>query len=121
MKRSRVGNVCEVGTTARARRWVFDIGLGLALGLLPAQLPAQGLFDWPTFGQNPANSGSNLIGPSVSDAKNLKLKWTFTAGGEISARASVANGVAYFPDWGGNIWAVNANTGAKIWGHKLTD
>ena len=24
-------------------------------------------------------------------------------------RVAVVNGVAYFPDWGGNIWAVNAN------------
>jgi polyvinyl alcohol dehydrogenase (cytochrome) len=84
-------------------------------------LPAQTIFDWPNFGQNPANSGSTFFGPSASDAKNLKLKWTFTAGGEVSARASVVNGVAYFPDWGGNLWAVNATTGAKIWGHQLSD
>lgn len=100
-----------------ARTWVLGIAVA---AVTTGMLPAQSLTDWPNFGQNPANTGSNLLGPSTSDARNLKLKWTFTAGGEVSARAAVANGVAYFPDWGGNIWAVNAQTGAKIWGRQLT-
>ena len=37
------------------------------------------------------------------------------------ARAAVVNGVVYFPDWGGNIWAVNANNGHLVWGHQLSD
>ncbi len=90
------------------------------LSLSSAQLPGQLLTDWPNFGQNPANTGSALFGPSTFDVKNLKPKWTFTAKGEISARASVVNGVAYFPDWAGYIWAVNANTGAAIWSRPLS-
>jgi polyvinyl alcohol dehydrogenase (cytochrome) len=39
----------------------------------------------------------------------------------VSARAAVANGVAYFPDWGGNLWAVNANNGKLVWSHQLSD
>jgi polyvinyl alcohol dehydrogenase (cytochrome) len=102
----------------RIRRWLFAAVLGMAVTCV---LPAQSLSDWPNFGQNPANSSKTLFGPLASEAKTLKLKWTFTAGGEISARAAVVNGVAYFPDWGGNLWAVDATTGTKIWGHQLSD
>jgi polyvinyl alcohol dehydrogenase (cytochrome) len=39
----------------------------------------------------------------------------------VTARAAVVNGVAYFPDWAGNLYAVNANNGKKIWSHQLSD
>jgi len=54
--------------------------------------------DWPMFGQNTANTASNPSETSVS-AKNAKLlgpSWTFTTGGDVTARAAVVNGVAYF-------------------------
>jgi polyvinyl alcohol dehydrogenase (cytochrome) len=79
--------------------------------------------DWPMFGQNTANTASNPSETSVS-AKNAKLlgpSWTFTTGGDVTARAAVVNGVAYFPDWAGNLYAVNVNNGKKIWSHQLSD
>jgi hypothetical protein len=27
------------------------------------------------------------------------------------------NGIAYFPDWAANPWAVDANTGKLVWAH----
>ncbi|MEJ8852203.1 PQQ-binding-like beta-propeller repeat protein [Variovorax rhizosphaerae] len=51
----------------------------------------------------------------------LKVKWTFTTGGDVSARAAVVNGRAYFPDWGGYLWSVNVKTGAKVWGRQLSE
>ncbi len=85
-------------------------------------MKAQGLLDWPMFGQNPANSASNLeLAISPGNVSKLSPKWTFTTGGDVSARAAVVNGVVYFPDWGGNLWAVNAQTGKQIWGHQLSD
>jgi len=39
----------------------------------------------------------------------------------VSARAAVVNGVAYFPDWGGNIRAVDAKNGKLIWSHQISD
>jgi polyvinyl alcohol dehydrogenase (cytochrome) len=78
--------------------------------------------DWPMFGQNTENTASNPSETSIS-AKNVKLlspSWAFTTGGDVTARAAVVNGVAYFPDWAGNLYAVNALNGKKIWSHQLS-
>ena len=76
--------------------------------------------DWPMFGQNLENTASVDDG-SIKDVSRLAVKWVFTTGGDVSARASVVDGVAYFPDWGGNLWAVKTKNGAKLWGHQLSD
>lgn len=79
--------------------------------------------DWPMFGQNTANTASNSSEKSIStsNAQLLHPNWTFTTGGDVSARAAVVNGVVYFPDWAGNLYAVNANNGKLIWSHQLSD
>src|SRR6185295_17127267 len=79
----------------------------LALSVVPNLSAAE---DWPMFGQNPENTAA-IGGNSGKDVHLLKPKWTFTAGGDVSARAAVARGLAFFPDWAGNIWAVKTNDG----------
>jgi polyvinyl alcohol dehydrogenase (cytochrome) len=85
-----------------------------------AQNPANAQ-DWPMFGQNTGNTASNASDISAKNVNKLRPKWTFTTGGDISARAAVVNGVAYFPDWQGNLYAVNASTGKQIWSRQLSD
>jgi len=78
--------------------------------------------DWPMFGQNLQNTAAIATNSGNSqDANQLKVKWTFTTGGDVSARAAVVQGVAYFPDWGGNLWAVDTKNGTKVWGRQLSD
>ncbi|WP_077033887.1 PQQ-binding-like beta-propeller repeat protein [Pelomonas sp. KK5] len=79
-----------------------------------------GANDWPMFGQNIHNTAHARPG-SLQDVAKLKRKWVFTAGGEISARAAVVDDRAYFPDWAGNLWAVDTKTGKAVWGHQLSD
>ena len=119
----------EAGTArnaAPARVWSICIVLG-ALAVTPLMAQEIAGFpswsDWPMFGQNPSNTANNAADHaiSVNTASELKTKWTFTTGGDVSARAAVVNGVAYFPDWGGNLWAVNTATGKSIWSHQLSD
>src|SRR5215510_5631100 len=74
---------------------------------------------WPMFGQNTGNTASNVADISAKNVNKLRPKWTFTTGGDVSARAAVVNGVAYFPDWAGNLYAVNAATGQLIWGKQI--
>lgn len=94
-----------------------------SLGLLMAMHPgtaAAGDEDWPMFGQNIRNTASADSG-AVKDVSKLAVKWTFTTGGDVSARAAVVKNVAYFPDWGGNLWAVDAKKGTKVWGRQFSD
>jgi len=77
--------------------------------------------DWPMHGQNPSNTASSPTTTiSTSNVGSLTLAWSTQTGGDVSARAAVVNGVAYFPDWAGNINAVDANNGALIWSHQLS-
>ena len=79
--------------------------------------------DWPMFGQNASNTATNATETTISTANVSQLlpKWTFTTGGDVSARAAVVNGVAYFPDWGGNLFALNTANGHALWSHQLSD
>jgi polyvinyl alcohol dehydrogenase (cytochrome) len=79
--------------------------------------------NWPMFGQNISNTAFNASENKISPqtANQLKVKWTFPTGGDVSARAAVVDGVAYFPDWGGNLFAINAGNGSKVWSHQLSD
>ncbi len=107
-----------IRNTARWRRWLMGLTLGsLAINPLMAA-------DWPMFGQNVSNTAHNttpFFGLSPENVVNLTPKWIFTAGGDVSARAAVVNGVVYFPDWAGNIWALTAANGTLLWSHQLSD
>ncbi len=78
--------------------------------------------DWPMFGQNAKNTAGNVAetGISAGNVGQLRVKWEFTPMGDVSARAAVVNGVVYFPDWGGYLWALNASNGAVIWSAQLS-
>lgn len=79
--------------------------------------------DWPMMGRDLSNSRSQpaetKIG--VANVKQLTPKWTFTTGGDVSATPTVSGNAVYFPDWGGNLFAVRRDTGAMIWSHKISD
>lgn len=77
--------------------------------------------NWPSFGHDPTNNASGTGKISTKNVQTLAPKWVFTTGGDVSAHAAVVNGVVYFPDWAGNIYAVNANNGSVIWSHQLSD
>ena len=78
--------------------------------------------DWPQFGQNNSNTAGNHEETAISPTTvaNLQEKWKFTTKGDVSARPAVVNGVVYFPDWGGYLWAVNASTGKAVWSKKVS-
>lgn len=111
----------SAGKNSTRACWIVGMVLGAAASTMLVADSRSG--DWPMFGQNPSNTGSNSIeaGISPKNASQLKMKWAFTTGGDVSARAAVVNGAAYFPDWGGNLWAINAGNGKLIWSHQISD
>ncbi len=100
--------------------WRLLVPAAALMAAPPAALAERPADDWPMFGQNLDNTAS-ARGASLHDVAKLKVKWSFTTGGDVSARAAIVDGRAYFPDWGGNLWAVNTRDGSKVWGHQLSD
>jgi polyvinyl alcohol dehydrogenase (cytochrome) len=89
------------------------------------QAAEDGLFraQWLASGHDFANSRSQpeevRIGPA--NVHSLTVKWVFTTGGDVSATPTVSGDAIFFPDWAGNLFAVNKNTGQLIWSHKMSD
>jgi polyvinyl alcohol dehydrogenase (cytochrome) len=94
--------------------------IGIVAGLAAAVPPTAG---WPFAGNDLANSRSqpNQPAPNVNNVSKLAVKWAFTTHGDVSATPTVANGVVFFPDFGGFINAVDAGSGKLIWQKKVSD
>jgi polyvinyl alcohol dehydrogenase (cytochrome) len=96
---------------------------------LVSALSAQGQSDesksgqWRIAGQNLSNSWSQPAEHSISpdNVNGLTPKWVFTTGGDVSATPTVDGNAVYFPDWGGNLFAVEKDSGRLIWSHKISD
>ena len=51
---------------------------------------------------------------SPKTAPNLRLKWKFYAGRDITATPAIYDGTLYFPSWNGNIYAVKEADGSLV-------
>lgn len=101
--------------------WLFCAALSMPSGMAFAE-SGDSRSEWPMFGQNLQNTASNEERKiSTSNVAMLTPKWVATTGSYVSARAAVVGGVVYFPDWGGNLWALDGDTGGVIWQHQLSD
>ena len=97
--------------------------------LLVSALSGQGQSDesrsgqWRIAGQNLSNRWSQPAEHSISPANvnGLTPKWVFTTGGDVSATPTVDGNAVYFPDWGGNLFAVEKDSGQLIWSHKISE
>jgi polyvinyl alcohol dehydrogenase (cytochrome) len=86
-------------------------------GLLVTGAQGAGSASWSMSGQGITNwrYQSNETQINATNAGSLKPAWAATLGGDISATPAVVDGVAYVPDWGGHLSAVDTQTGAVIW------
>jgi len=64
------------------------------------------------FRGDPAHSG---VYTGKAPREFHHLKWKFPTGDRIVSSPVLANNIVYFGGDDGNIYAVNANTGAQIW------
>ena len=101
------------------------ISVLLLVSALSAQSPSDESRSgqWRIAGQNLNNTWNQPAEHSISPAniKNLKPKWVFTAGGDVSATPTVSGDAVYFPDWAGNLFAVKKDSGRLIWSHKISE
>nr|WP_315239580.1 PQQ-binding-like beta-propeller repeat protein [uncultured Albidiferax sp.] len=97
------------------------VAKGVALAsLLYAAVPAHADANdsgWPSAGQNLGNTRyqNQSGGISVQSVGTLAPKWVFTTGGDVSATPAVDAQHVYFPDWAGNLYAVDRYTGKQVW------
>jgi polyvinyl alcohol dehydrogenase (cytochrome) len=68
------------------------------------------------LGGNIFNSHSNPFEVRLNpgNVSGLRTKWAFTTGGDVSATPTVENDFVYFPDFGGNLFKLNAQNAAPI-------
>jgi polyvinyl alcohol dehydrogenase (cytochrome) len=97
----------------------------VSVSVLSAQRPSDESQSkqWQIAGQNLSNTWSQPAEHSISPAtvRNLSPKWVFTTGGDVSATPTVDKDAVYFPDWGGNLFAVKKETGRLIWSRKISE
>jgi polyvinyl alcohol dehydrogenase (cytochrome) len=91
--------------------------LAAAGGIIAAVAAGASSSSWSMSGQGITNwryqPNENQI--NASNAGSLKQVWASSLAGEISATPAVVDGVAYVPDWGGKLSAVDTKTGRVIW------
>ncbi|KAA8530336.1 hypothetical protein F0562_005045 [Nyssa sinensis] len=77
--------------------------------------------DWLNHGGDIYNRryayGETNISPST--VSQLRLKWKFYAGRDITATPAIFNGTLYFPSWNGYLFAVKAVDGSLVWKKNL--
>ena len=78
---------------------------------------------WKMSGQSLDNTrhqkSEHKISPS--NVANLSPRWVVTTGGDVSATPAVDGEFIYFPDWAGNLFKVDRETGAVVWQHQISD
>jgi polyvinyl alcohol dehydrogenase (cytochrome) len=77
---------------------------------------------WKFWRGNIFNSHSNPfeVRLNAENVSGLRTKWAFTTGGDVSATPTVENDFVYFPDFGGNLFKLNAQNGTQVWSHKIS-
>jgi eukaryotic-like serine/threonine-protein kinase len=73
--------------------------------------------DWPMFHADPSHSGVGTGNPVLTPT----LLWKFTTDDSVNYSPVVANGIVYTCSYDGNLYALNAKTGAKIWNYNATE
>ncbi|MBA0842078.1 hypothetical protein Goarm_001924, partial [Gossypium armourianum] len=84
----------------------------------------------PKSSQNWLNHGGDLYNRRYAEKEtmispetvsNLRLKWEFIAGKDITATPAIFDGTLYFPSWNGNIYAIKACDGSLVWEKNLDE
>jgi polyvinyl alcohol dehydrogenase (cytochrome) len=73
--------------------------------------------DWTVYGHDLLNTRLNKREKQVNrrTAAQLTERWSKNGLVGVTGTPIVSRGVAYFGDWTGTVWAVDAATGAEIW------
>ncbi|HEY3310783.1 MAG TPA: PQQ-binding-like beta-propeller repeat protein [Anaerolineales bacterium] len=107
----------KTGKSGKSIQTLLVLSL-ISVLLVAATIPVA---NWTSSGQSIINWRSQPLETSITpgNVASLTPMFSITTDGDVSATPNISGGIAYFPDWGGSLWAVNATTGAPIWKVKL--
>ena len=73
--------------------------------------------DWPVYGHDASNTRTNVSESAITAASvtTLTKRWSKDGLVGVTGTPTVSNGVAYFGDWQGTVWAVRADSGEVVW------
>ena len=72
-----------------------------------------------TFHNNARHTGDH-IPMARGCTSNGTLNWNYATEGILTSSATL-NGIVYIGSWDHNVYALNANTGTKVWNYKTGD
>jgi polyvinyl alcohol dehydrogenase (cytochrome) len=109
----------------RFGRIIRTTGAVCVLGVVALAAPADagsGGDQWTSAGGNSANTRYQASEHeiSVANAADLAVDWVVETGGDVSATPAVDEDRVYVPDWAGNLYAVDRDTGAIAWTRTIT-
>jgi polyvinyl alcohol dehydrogenase (cytochrome) len=107
----------------RVRTILFVVSLLGSLTVVSQAMSGDGGANWSMIGQDPANSRNQPAEHAInaSSVRTLVPKWVATTTGDVSGTPAVSDGAVYFGDFGGTLWKLDAQTGAVIWSHQVSD
>jgi polyvinyl alcohol dehydrogenase (cytochrome) len=103
--------------SSQSPRWATLCALAASLWVCASPTAQAQSSQWTSFGQNSSNTRhqDNEHRISTATVSRLGVKWVFTTGGDVSATPAVDGERVYFPDWAGNVWAVDRDSGKLAW------
>lgn len=106
------------------RRMQVLVALGAvgALMLGGTAVAAPGGTNWSSAGGDRQNTRFAASETKISavNVANLNPIWEFTTEGDVSATPAVDGNRVYVPDWKGNLYAVDRNTGTQVWATTIS-
>ncbi|HYK09153.1 MAG TPA: hypothetical protein VEW42_06695, partial [Candidatus Eisenbacteria bacterium] len=114
------------GTPGAALKITFNV---VNTAVSPTPTPPPATDDWTTFRYDRERSNFDPSNTSIttSTVPNLKLNWSTSPGGTlsafgpntISAQPAVVQNVIYYGDWTGNFYAKNVSNGSIVWQRNI--
>ncbi len=93
------------------------VGVAVVALLITGIALASGGSNWLSAGHDRQNTryqnAESKIG--VDNVADLGVKWAFETGGDVSATPAVDGDTVYVPDWAGNLFAIDRQTGQARW------
>jgi len=97
------------------------VGACTSSGTAPAETDFGADPEWSMFGHDLHNTRSNTteneIG--VDTVANLELTWEHV-GSQVTSTPAVVDGVVYFADWTGLVYAKNVADGSEVWTEQVS-